>query len=73
MALDVIKIHRGCNTGQLVDVAHITRQVLIVLQALAIALEMPVINRVEADQGGEQANTWLVAKPARYTPLLIAG
>ena len=38
MALDVNKVHRGCNTGQLVEVAHITRQVLVVLQALAIAI-----------------------------------
>lgn len=53
--LYVLKVHRIGNPRPLVQLAQVTKQARIVFQAFKIALEMAVINRVEANQGGKQA------------------
>ena len=53
--LNVIEVHRFCDPRHLVEVSEIFREVRIIFDATNIALEMPVVHRVEADQGREQA------------------
>lgn len=52
--LDVVQAHRACDPWDLIEVAQIVRQVRIIGDAAQVALEMADIDRVEADQRGEQ-------------------
>ena len=53
--LYVLKVHRIGYARPLIQLAQITEQTGIIFQALEVTLEMAVINRVEAHQGGKQA------------------
>ena len=59
MPLEVVEVYRVGDARELVDVAHVAGQVGEVFQALAVALEVPVVYRVEAYQRGEQADIGL--------------
>ena len=52
--LDVIHVHGLGDARHLIEVAQIVRQVRIVGDAAQVAFEVAVIDRVEADERGEQ-------------------
>jgi hypothetical protein len=52
--LDLADIDRFADAGLLIKVAHVTREILILVNVPPIALEVRVVDRVEADQGAEQ-------------------
>lgn len=54
MRLDVQHVHGPGHIRHLIEIAGIVGQVRIVGNALPVAFEMPDINRIEAQQGGEQ-------------------
>src|SRR3546814_15882852 len=53
--LDVVEVDRRGHAGLLVEVAQVVPQARVVGQAPDVALEMPVIDGIEAQQRGEQA------------------
>src|SRR5262249_3912689 len=53
---DMLEIHRLGDAGPLIDVARKGGQIRIVAQPPDVALEVPDIDRVEADQCREQAD-----------------
>ncbi|GCC49504.1 hypothetical protein chiPu_0033935 [Chiloscyllium punctatum] len=53
---DMLEIHRRGDAGPLIDVARIGEQIWIIDQPPDVALEVPDIDRVEADQCREQAD-----------------
>src|SRR5258707_10234759 len=53
--LDLIEVDGIGDARDLVQLAQIVPQIWIVDDAPQIALEVTVVNRVEADEGGEQA------------------
>ena len=55
MPLDVIEVHRPSDAGRLVEIFQIAEQIRIIDDPPDVALEMPVIDGVEADQRDEQA------------------
>src|SRR5579884_4145798 len=65
VAFDVREADRLSNTGDLVKVARIAPQVWIIDDAPEVALEVAVVNRVEAHQRGEQSPVGLGAPHAK--------
>lgn len=57
--LDVVEVHRRRDAGLKINIAHETQQRRVIDDAPEIALEVTVVNRVEADQGAEQAQVAL--------------
>jgi len=55
VVLDVGEVHGLRDSRPLVQLAQPVREVRIVLDAAQVALEMPVIHRIEANGSGEQA------------------
>src|SRR5690606_27474445 len=55
MLLDVVEIHHVSNTLPLVQLAGVGPEVNVVRQPLQVALEVAVVDGIEADQGGEEA------------------
>ena len=55
MPLGVVEIAGVGNPRPLVKITHVSRQVGVVGDAPDIALEMTMIDEVEAQQGGQQA------------------
>ena len=51
--LDVIKEYGLLDAGDLIKLARIGPKIRVILQHFQIAFEMPVIDRIETDQGGE--------------------
>ena len=81
VVLDVGEVHGGCHARPLVQLTQPAMQARIVEDALLVALEVTVVDRVEADQGGEQAPVCLgqvlagqVALPAQalFKPVQLA-
>src|SRR5438105_7777995 len=54
MALDVIEVHRFGNAIVLVKIAQIRPEMFVIDDAAHVALEMAVINGIEADEGGKE-------------------
>ena len=54
MPLDVIDAHGLVDARHLIEVTEIVRQILVIADAPQIALEVAVIDRVEANERGEQ-------------------
>src|SRR5690554_1515888 len=52
--LDVIKMHGVGNAGLLVEIPQVAVEVFIILDTTQVALEVPVIHRIKANQGGEK-------------------
>src|SRR3546814_5501759 len=55
VVLDVMQVHRVGDTGHLVELAGVAPQVGVVDETLPVALEVAVVDRIEAHQRGEQA------------------
>ncbi|MNP68630.1 hypothetical protein D3C76_1646110 [compost metagenome] len=56
MVLDVGEVHRLGDPRPLINLPQPVRQVRIIGNAPQVALEVPVIHRVETNQRGEQAD-----------------
>ena len=63
MLLDVLKVHRVRDSGLLVKVAQIIRQIGKVVNTVAIALEVPDIDGIESQERGEKT-------PVRFRNLI---
>ncbi|MNP45893.1 hypothetical protein D3C76_1398540 [compost metagenome] len=57
--LDVLHIHRLRHPRPLVQLTQPVGQVRVVAQAAQVALEVPVVNRIETHQRGEQPHVGL--------------
>lgn len=55
MTLDVVDIDRRGNARNQIKLSQVTRQMRKILDAVAVALEVPVVNRIEADQRRKQS------------------
>src|SRR5688572_23158080 len=55
VALDVGEIHGLAYPGPLVEVARVGKEIAVVDEPADVALEVADVDRVEADQGGEEA------------------
>src|SRR5271165_3886401 len=60
---DMVEIDGGCDAGDLIEVAQIAIEIRVVDNAAQIALEVPVVNRIEANQRYE-------GPPIRFNGLL---
>src|SRR6056297_4332330 len=54
MAHDMVEIHRLAHAGPLVEFADIAPEVGVIDDAPAVALEMQVVDRIEADERGKE-------------------
>src|SRR5690348_6643881 len=63
MRLDVIEVNRLADARHLIERARVVPELGEIHQAVAIALEVAVVDRVEAHQGGEQP-------PVRFADLV---
>ena len=55
MPLDVIEVHGVCNAVGLIKVFEVAEEIRVVDDPFEVALEMAVIDGVEAHEGDEQA------------------
>src|SRR5690606_24096910 len=62
VVLDVGKVHGLGYAGPLIELAQPVRQVRIVFDAPQVALEMAVVHRIEAHEGGKQTPVGLGEK-----------
>src|SRR6056297_4203018 len=69
MARDMVEIHRLRHTRPLVEFADVGPERGVVDDPLAVALEMPVIDRVEPDERREEAPVGLGDAVAREVAL----
>src|SRR3954454_18222115 len=65
---DMLEIHRRGDAWQLIDVTRKGRQIRIIDDAADVALEVPDIDRVEADQRREQADVGFGQAVAQQEP-----
>src|SRR5438067_9618623 len=54
VSFDVIEVHCLGNAGQLIEVQQVTLQIRVVDDAPDVAFEVPVIDRIEADECAKQ-------------------
>ena len=54
--LDMLKVDSFINPAVLKNLTNVARHIRVVLNPLTVALKVPVINRIEANQGGKQAD-----------------
>lgn len=54
VAHDMVEVHRPGDAGPLVQLARIGPEIGVIDDAAAVALEVQVTDRIEADQGREQ-------------------
>src|SRR5690606_35396684 len=52
--LDVLQVESAGHARPLVELPQIPREIGVILDALQVALEVPMVDCIEADQGSEQ-------------------
>jgi len=70
VGLDVVHVHGRGDTGHLMELAQIVREIWVVDDAAQVAFEMDVVDRIEADQCREQPPVRLGDDRAREIALV---
>jgi len=68
VALDVIELHGLCDTRLLIQIHQITLQVWVIDEAPQIALEMAVVDGIEAYQGAKKSPVRLNNSTSKQVP-----